>query len=135
MSLAIDASAAVALHFFDERAPFQAIKERLARGEEAFTAPNFFQEVMEALRQGIREGRTTAERAAAWLTVLDSYSINPVDLFPCAGSATWLFAEQLNVSAYDVGYIAVAKARGLDLFTNDQVVRRRAPNIGVTISP
>ena len=111
------------------------MEERLASGEDAFTAPNFFQEVMEALRRGIRDGRTTAEDAAAWLTVLDSYRIQPIDLVPCAGSATWLLAEQLNISTYDAGYIAVAKARGLELFSNDGVIRRRAPKAGVSVKP
>ena len=135
MSLAIDASAAVALHFLDERPAFEAMEERLASGEDAFTAPNFFQEVMEALRGGIRSGRTTPEDVAAWLTVLDSYGIQPIDLYPCAASATWLIAEQLNISAYDAGYIAVAKGRGLELFTNDAVIRRRAPKAGVSTRP
>jgi predicted nucleic acid-binding protein len=135
MSFAIDASAAIALHYVDERVPFTSMEERLLNGEEAFTAPNFFQEVMEALRRGVRDGRTAAEDAAAWLTVLDNYLITPVDLFPCSASATWLLAEQLNISAYDAGYIAVAKARGLDLFTRDTVVQRRAPTVGVTIRP
>ena len=67
MSFALDASAAVALHFDEERQPFELMEQRLALGEEAFTAPNFFQEVMEALRGGIRDGRTTFEDAAAWL--------------------------------------------------------------------
>jgi len=49
MSLCIDASAALALHFEDEFRPFELLEERLAGGEEAYTAPNFFQEVMEAL--------------------------------------------------------------------------------------
>ena len=48
MSLVLDASAAVALHFDDERAPFEQMENRLAAGEHAFTAPNFHQEVMEA---------------------------------------------------------------------------------------
>ena len=59
MSLCIDASAALALHFEDEFQPFEPLEARLAAGEEAYTAPNFFQEVMEALRRAIREGRTT----------------------------------------------------------------------------
>ena len=52
MSLAVDASAVVALHFLDERPPFEPLEERLASGEQVFTAPNFHQEVMEALRRG-----------------------------------------------------------------------------------
>ena len=135
MSLVLDASAAVALHFLDERPPFEPMEDRLAAGEEAFTAPNFFQEVMEALRRGIREGRTKPEAVAAWLTVLDSYNIRLLPIHPCAGSATWLIAEQLNLSAYDAGYIAVAKARGLELFSRDEVVVKRAPKVGVTVRP
>jgi len=42
--LCVDASAIVALHFAEEREPFVEIEERLADGETAYTAPNFFQE-------------------------------------------------------------------------------------------
>ena len=44
-------------------------------------------------------------------------------------------AEQLNVSAYDAGYIAVAKAREVELFSRDAVVVKRAPKVGVTVRP
>ena len=135
MSLALDASAAVALHFADERAPFVDMEDRLADGEEAFTAPNFFQEVMEALRRALREKRTTNEDVQAWLSVLDSYNILPVNLNPVAGSATWLIAETVNVSAYDAGYIAVAKAKGLPLWTRDNAVSNKAPRVAVKTLP
>jgi predicted nucleic acid-binding protein len=135
VSLAIDASAAVSLHFADERGPFEEMEDRLAAGENAFTAPSFFPEVMEALRRAIREGRTTSADASVWLTVLDSYSITVDPVNPCAGSATWLIAEQLNISAYDAGYIAVAKRRGLSLFSSDSVIVNRAPRVGVAVKP
>ncbi len=135
MSLALDASAALALHFADERSPFAEMEDRLAEGEEAFTAPNFFQEVMEALRRAIREQRTTNENVQAWLSVLDSYNILPVNLNPVAGSATWLIAETVNLSAYDAGYIAVAKAKGLPLWTRDNGVSHKAPRVAVKALP
>ncbi len=135
MSLALDASAAVALHFADERPPFVEMEDRLADGEEAFTAPNFFQEVMEALRRAIREKRTTNEDVQAWLSVLDSYNILPVNLNLVAGSATWLIAETVNVSAYDAGYIAVAKAKGLPLWTRDNAISNKAPRVAVQTLP
>ena len=135
MSLALDASAAVALHFADERRPFADMEERLADGEEAFTAPNFFQEVMEALRRAIREGRTTNEDVQAWLSVLDSYNIVTVGVNPVAGCATWLIAETLNLSAYDAGYIALAKAKGLPLWTRDHAVANKAPRLAVKVLP
>jgi predicted nucleic acid-binding protein len=135
VSFAIDASAALALHFLDERPPFEAMEDRLAEGETAYTAPSLFQEVMEGLRRGVREKRTTAEDAAAWLTVLDAFDIQPIPLHPCAGSATWLLAEALNVSAYDAGYLAAAKGRGLDLFSRDDPLRRKSKQAGVTVIP
>jgi predicted nucleic acid-binding protein len=135
VSVAIDASAAVALHFADERGPFVELEERLADGEEAFTAPNFFQEVMEALRRAVRERRTTAEDVQAWLGVLDSYDILTVNVNPVAGCATWLIAETLNLSAYDAGYIAVAKAKGLPLWTRDGAVTNKAPRVAVKVLP
>jgi len=135
MSFALDASAAVALHFLEERPQFEAMEERLACGEQAFTAPNFFQEVMEALRSAIRDGRTTSELASAWLAALDAYNIYPLPIHPCAGSATWIIAEQLNISAYDAAYIAVAKSRGVELFSRDSVVLKRAGKVGVTVKP
>jgi predicted nucleic acid-binding protein len=135
VSLALDASAAVALHFADEREPFIELEDRLANGEEAFTAPNFFQEVMEALRRGVREGRTTSEDVQLWLGALDSYSIIPVDLNPVAGCSTWLIAETVNISAYDAGYIAVAKAKGLPLWSRDAAVANKAPRVMVRVLP
>jgi predicted nucleic acid-binding protein len=135
VSLALDASAAVALHFADERGPFVAMEDRLAEGEDAFTAPNFFQEVMEALRRAVRERRTTNEDVQAWLSALDSYNIIVLNLNPVAGCATWLIAETLNVSAYDAGYIAVAKAKGLPLWSRDQALARKAPRVAVAVLP
>ncbi|HEY3763210.1 MAG TPA: type II toxin-antitoxin system VapC family toxin [Verrucomicrobiae bacterium] len=135
MSFAMDASAAVALHFLEERPPFETMEDRLASGEEAFTAPNFYQAVMEALRGAIREGRTTSALASAWLVALDAYNVHPLLIHPCAGSATWIIAEQLNISAYDAVYIAVAKSRGAEHFSRDAVILRRAGKVGVKVKP
>ena len=135
MSFVLDASAAAALHFADEFADFAHIEDALANGVEAFVAPNFHQEIMEALRKAIRSGRTSAQDAAAWLTVLDSYNLTVVPVHPCAGSATWLLAEQLNISAYDAGCIAIAKSRGLPMYSLDAVILNRAPRAGVTVNP
>jgi predicted nucleic acid-binding protein len=135
VSFVVDASAAASLHFADEFSAFAEMEQALASGTEAFIAPNFHQEVMEALRKAIRGGRTSAEDAAAWLTVLDSYSLTIAAVHPCAGSGTWLIAEQLNISAYDAACIAIAKARGLPLFSRDAVILNRAPRAGVTVNP
>jgi predicted nucleic acid-binding protein len=135
MSLCVDASAVVALHFADERGPFVELEDRLAEGEEAFTAPNFFQETLEALRRAVREQRTTSEDAQAWLNVIDTYNITAVSLNPVAGCATWLIAETLNISAYDAGYIAVAKGKGLPLWSRDRPVALKAARVAVKVLP
>jgi predicted nucleic acid-binding protein len=135
VSLTIDASAAVALHFEDECEPFADMEARLAAREEAFTAPNFYQEVMEALRRAIREGRTTDSQVNAWLGVLDSYNIITVPVNPVAGCATWLLAETLNVSAYDAGYVSVAKAKGLPLWTRDVPLTKKLRRESIPFEP
>ena len=111
------------------------MEDKLADGEEAFTAPNFFQEVLEALRRAVREGRSTDEDVQAWLNVLDSYHIQPIEINPLAGCATWLIAEALNISAYDAGYLAVAKSKGLSLWTRDRAVSNKASRISVKVLP
>jgi predicted nucleic acid-binding protein len=111
------------------------MEDRLAGGEESFTAPNFFQEVLEALRRAVREDRTSNEDVHAWLGVLDSYNIQPIEINPVAGCATWLIAETLNLSAYDAGYIAVAKSKGLPLWTRDRAISNKAPRLAVKVLP
>jgi len=90
---------------------------------------------MGALRRGIRDRRTTSEDVQAWLGVLDSYDFVTVNLNPMAGSAVWLIAETLNLSAYNAGYIAVAKAKGLPLWTLDKAVTNKAPRLAVKVLP
>ena len=135
MSLVVDASAIVALHFDDEAAPFADLEERLSQGEKAYTAPNLFQEVMESLRRAVRQGRTSDADANAFLTVLDSYDLEPVAINPLAGCSTWLLAETLNISAYDAGYVAVAKAKGLPLWTKDGPLTLKLKRDGIAFKP
>ena len=40
-----------------------------------------------------------------------------------------------NLSAYDAGYVAVAKSRDVALFTKDDALAKRAPKTGVTVMP
>lgn len=135
MSFVIDASAAAALHYPEEASRFRRMEEHLIGEGTAFTAPNFYQEVMEALRRGIRNRRSAPDRAARWLELLDSFQITPVAVHPCAGSAAWIIAETLNISAYDAGYLAVAKTKGLPIFTMDDEIIAKAPRIGVRVNP
>ncbi len=87
------------------------------------------------MRRAVREGRTTGEEVQTWLGVLDSYQIEAIDLNPVAGCATWLIAEALNLSAYDAGYLAVAKSKGLPLWTRDRALSNKAARISVRVLP
>lgn len=135
MSLCIDASGALALHFADEAEAMLDLEDRLANGEEALTATNFFPEVMEGLRRGIREGRTTEADALAWLSVLDTYQIKPLPAHPVSGCSTWQLAARMNVSAYDAAYAAVAYAHGQPLWTRDEPLRNKLKLVKVNAMP
>ncbi len=135
MSLCLDASAALAMHFADEAAAVLDLEDRLADGEEALTAANFFPEVMEGLRRGIREKRTTDADALAWLSVLDTYQIRPQPAHPVAGCTTWMLAGKLNVSAYDAAYAAVAYAQGEPLWTLDNPLRNKLKLAAIKAKP
>jgi predicted nucleic acid-binding protein len=46
-----------------------------------------------------------------------------------------LIAEDLNISAYDAGYVAVAKGKGLPLWSRDRAVAVKAPRVAVKVLP
>jgi predicted nucleic acid-binding protein len=134
MNFVIDASAALALAFADERTPeIEAMETRLMNGEPALTAANFHVEVLEGLLRGVREGRIEEPDALAWLNVLDSYQITTAPIWPLGNGAVWMLARQVNISAYDAGYLFLAKTRGLKLATVDGPLVNKAAKAGVTL--
>ena len=134
MNFVIDASAALALTFADERTPeIEGMETRLMNGEPALTAANFHVEVLEGLLRGAREGRIDEADALVWLNVLDSYQITTAPIWPLGNGAVWMLARQVNISAYDAGYLHLAKTRGLRLATVDGPLVNKAAKAGVTL--
>lgn len=67
MSFAMDASAAAALAFDDERGPLEEkLQSKLEEGLTAYVPPNLHQELLEALLRGVRRERI-ALADASWL--------------------------------------------------------------------
>lgn len=134
MNFVIDASAALALAFADERTPaIEAMETRLMNGEPALTAANFHVEVLEGLLRGARDGRIAEPDAFAWLNVMDSYQIITAPIWPLGNGAVWMLSWQVNISAYDAGYLYLAKTRGLRLATVDGPLVNKAAKAGVTL--
>ena len=134
MSFAFDASAAAALAFADERsAAAERLEERLNNGETAFTAPNFHQELVQALLNGARRGRISSEDVSAFLALVDCLSIQTINVNLLANGPLWLLARQNNLTAYDAGYLHAAMMHGVPLATGDAALRKAAIRAGVEI--
>jgi predicted nucleic acid-binding protein len=134
VNFVLDASAALAMAFADERtAGVVTMETRLMNGEPALTAPNFHVEVLEGLLRGCRASRIHEPDALAWLNVLDSYSVTTAPFWPLGNGAVWMLARQLNISAYDAGYLHLAKTRGLKLATVDGPLVSKAAKAGVAL--
>ena len=134
MNFVIDASAALAMAFSDERtAEVEAMETDLMNGIPALTAANFHVEVLEGLLRGARARRIDEPDALAWLNVLDSYSITTAPIWPLGNGAVWMLARQVNISAYDAGYLYLAKTRGLKLATVDGPLVNKAGKAGVAL--
>ncbi len=127
MSFAMDASAAAALAFDDERgAGEEALQLKLEEGETAYVPPNFHQELLEALLRGVRRERISLADASAFLAFMDTCDFHVVPVSPMANGPIWLLARQHGLSAYDAGYLHAALHMGVPLASGDALLRRKA---------
>ena len=134
MSFAIDASAAAALAFIDERGPFEeGLQSKLEEGETAYVPPNFHQELLEALLRGVRRERISSADASAFLAFIDTCNLHMVPVGPLANGSVWMLAKQHSISAYDAGYLHAALHLGVPLASGDILLRRKAKAAGIEI--
>jgi predicted nucleic acid-binding protein len=134
MSFAMDASAAAALAFDDERGPLEeSLQTRLEEGETAYVPPNFHQELVEALLRGVRRNRISSVDASAFLAFIDVCDIQIVPIGPLANGSIWLLAQEHNLSAYDAGYLHAALQMGVPLASGDIPLRRKARSAGAVL--
>ncbi|MGD0248960.1 MAG: type II toxin-antitoxin system VapC family toxin [Candidatus Limnocylindrales bacterium] len=134
MSFVIDASVALAWCFADEVSPVaDAALDRLS-AEEAIVPSIWPLEVANGLRTAERRGRLDLADLARVRELLISLpiQIEAIDLDVALGEVSD-FAHNLNLTAYDAVYLALAARRGLALATIDESLKRACNLAGVKL--
>lgn len=134
MSFVIDASVALAWCFGDEVSPVaDAALDRLTN-EEALVPSIWPLEVANGLRTAERRGRLDLADLARIRELLISLPIQveAIDLDVALGEVSEL-ARNLNLTAYDAAYLALAARRGLVLATTDESLKRACITAGVKL--
>lgn len=134
MSFVIDASVALAWCFADEVSPVaDAALDRLS-SEDAIAPSIWPLEVANALRTAERRGRLDLADLARIRELLISLPIQveAIDLDVALGEVSDL-ARNLNLTAYDAAYLALAARRGHALATIDESLKRACNSAGVKL--
>ena len=134
MSFVIDASVALAWCFADEVSPVaDAALDRLI-SEDAIVPSIWPLEVANALRTAERGGRLDLADLARIRELLISLpiEIEAINLDLALGEVSDL-ARNLNLTAYDAAYLALAARRGLVLATIDESLKRACNSAGVKL--
>ncbi len=134
MSFVIDASVALAWCFADEASPItDAALDRLNK-EEALVPSIWPLEVANGLRTAERRGRLDLADLARIRELLISLPIQveAIDLDAALGEVSDL-ARNLDLTAYDAAYLALAARRGLVLATIDERLQRACSSAGVKL--
>jgi len=134
VSFVIDASVALAWCFADEVSPVaDSALERL-KNEEALVPAIWPLEVANGVRTAERRGRLDLADLARIRELLISLpiQIEAIDLDMALGEVTDL-ARNLNLTAYDAAYLALAARRGLVLATIDEGLKKACITAGVKL--
>ena len=134
MTFVLDASVTLAWCFADEASTLaDRVLDRLERDEAL--APSIWPlEVANGLRTAERRGRldlADLSHVRDLLTALP-VQVESVPLHAALGEVTEL-ARQLDLTAYDAAYLALAARRGLALATVDARLRRACAQAGVEL--
>lgn len=130
----VDASVALAWCFADEASELaDRILDQLEH-DEALTAAIWPLEVANGLRTAERRGRLDLADLSRVRELLVSLpvQVEGVPLDAALGEVTEL-ARQLDLTAYDAAYLALAARRGLALATVDDRLRRACERAGVEL--
>lgn len=132
MTFVLDASVTLAWCFSDESSEMaDRVLDRL-EGEEAIAPAIWPLEVANGLRTAERRGRLDLADMAQVRELLTALPVEVVGvpLDAALGEVAEL-ARQLDLSAYDASYVALAARRGLPLATADDRLRRACQQAGV----
>ncbi len=126
----LDASAAIAWLFVDERDEAAVAMAQAVARQSAVVPPLFRWEVQNALLMAVRRKRLSLDGVAAALQALDELDCE-VDRF-IAGSplATGLeYAQRFSLPAYDAAYLELGVRRRLPIMTRDENLARAAATL------
>jgi predicted nucleic acid-binding protein len=134
LTFVLDASVTLAWCFVDESSEMaDRVLDRL-EGEDALAPAIWPLEVANGLRTAERRGRLELADLAQVRELLTALSVEvegvPLDV--ALGEVAEL-ARQLDLSAYDASYLALAARRGLPLATADDRLRRACAQAGVEL--
>ena len=130
----VDASVALAWYFADEASELaDRVLDRLEH-DEALAPAIWPLEVADGLRTAERRGRLDLADLSHVRELLVSLpvQVEGVPLDAALGEVTEL-ARQLDLTAYDAAYLALAARRGLALATVDDRLRRACERAGVEL--
>ena len=135
MAFVLDASAALPWCFQDEASPATENLLALAKaGDRIYVPPHWPSEILNGLTRAARRGRLDDPSVGRFLTTLLAYNI-VVDALPFAEQ--WNEARPLIVkhrlSAYDAGYLALAKRLNVELASLDAQLRLAAESEGIPL--
>ena len=134
MTFVLDASITLAWCFVDESSKMaDRVLDRL-EGEDALAPAIWPLEVANGLRTAERRGRLDLADLAQVRELLTALpvEVESVTLDTALGEVAEL-ARQLDLTAYDASYLALAARRGLPLATADDRLRRACEQAGVEL--
>ena len=133
----LDASVTAAWLLPDEASDHtRRLYARIRRDEVDPQAPNLWQwECGNILANGVRRGRIPASSVEGLWNVLEAvrHRVELHELAPPQHKAALAIALDAGLSAYDAGYMWLARSLNLPLLTFDQRLAQAAPACGVRI--
>lgn len=135
MPFVLDASVAIAVFLEDEASAYaDAVASAMTAGELAHTPAIWPLEVLNNLLVAERRKRVTSDETGQLLEFLATLPIevSAAELVD-AGASELRLARQLNLTAYDAAYIALAQRRAIPLATVDARLKKAAVVAGVQI--
>ena len=134
MTFVLDASITLAWCFVDESSEMADRVLGQLEGEEALAPAIWPLEVANGLRSAERRGRLQLADMAQVRELLTALpvEVEGVPLHMALGEVAEL-ARQLDLTAYDASYLALAARRGLPLATVDDWLRRACAQAGVEL--
>ena len=109
---------------------------RIRRDEVEPQAPNLWQwECANILANGVRRGRIPGASVEGLWNVLEAvrHRVELHELAPAQHKAALAVALDAGLSAYDAGYMWLARSLNLPLLTFDQRLAQAAPRCGVRV--